>query len=425
MQSFEDEPVVRIQELKKDRVNFVLENVDLAFANSIRRVVMADIPTVAIDIVEIHSNTTVLPDEFIAHRLGMIPLNSANCDEGMRYTRDCTCLEGCKYCAIELRLDVMCNDNRTMEVTSNHLEVVEFTSSAGPQDIITDGEELTKRGEAFGYPVGKNDPSAPPILICKIRKGQELHLRCVAKKGIAKEHAKWSPCSAVAFEYDPYNKLRHTTYWYEADERAEWPVGENAKEEEPPRDDEIFDFNAKPRKFYLEVETDGSLGPQEVIMKGLAELQTKLANLILGLKPPSDMDVSGEMDSTVNGTGAGWGNPAASAAGYASPAAGGWGGSANWGGGTSPGQNSSGTAGGWGGAASWGGGTSPAQNSSGPAGGWGGTPAANSGGGSSWSTSPAPNAWGASTSPSSGGTNAWGAQQGWGSPNPQANGWNL
>lgn len=37
--------------------------------------------------VEIHSNTTVLPDEFIAHRLGMIPLNSANCDEGMRYTR--------------------------------------------------------------------------------------------------------------------------------------------------------------------------------------------------------------------------------------------------------------------------------------------------------------------------------------------------
>lgn len=47
----------------------------------------------------------------------------------------------------------------------------------------------------------------------------------------------------------------------------EWPVGENAKDEEPPRDDEVFDFNAKPRKFYFEVETDGSLGPQEVIMK--------------------------------------------------------------------------------------------------------------------------------------------------------------
>ncbi|KAG9316566.1 DNA-directed RNA polymerase II, subunit 3 [Chiua virens] len=440
MQSFEDtEPVVRIRDLKKDRVNFVLENVDLAFANSIRRVVIADIPTVAIDMVEIHSNTTVLPDEFIAHRLGMIPLNSANCDEAMRYTRDCTCLAGCRYCAIELRLDVVCNDNRTLEVTSNHLEAVEFTSNAGPSENITDGEELTKRGEAFGHPVGKNDPSVPPVLICKIRKGQELRVRCVAKKGIAKEHAKWSPCSAIAFEYDPYNKLRHTTYWFEADQRAEWPLGENAKEEEPPRDDEAFDFNAKPRKFYFEVETDGSLNPQEVIMRGLAELQTKLANLILGLKAPSDMDVSGEIDSGVNGgtTGwnqpVGWGNQAASAAGYASPAGGGWGSGTGtaWGSGTSPAQNSSGAGGGWGSASgtgtgtTWGGGTSPAQNSSGASasGTWNTTPAATSGG--SWGTSPAQNAWGGSTSPNAGSGGAWGAQQGWGSPNLQANGWNL
>lgn len=86
-------------------------------------------------------------------------------------------------------------------------------------------------------------------------------------QGIAKEHSKWSPCSAVAFEYDPHNKLRHTTHWYEVDERGEWPLSENAKEEEPPRDDQMFDFHAKPGKFYFEVETVGSLSPQEVIMK--------------------------------------------------------------------------------------------------------------------------------------------------------------
>ncbi len=71
---------------------------------------MADIPTVgtcpfvegiifgptsdyvAIDMVEFETNTTVLPDEFIAHRLGMIPLVSANCDEAIRYSRVRTAL---------------------------------------------------------------------------------------------------------------------------------------------------------------------------------------------------------------------------------------------------------------------------------------------------------------------------------------------
>jgi len=40
--------------------------------------------------VEIETNTTVLPDEFIAHRLGMVPLQSSNCDEAIRYTRVCS-----------------------------------------------------------------------------------------------------------------------------------------------------------------------------------------------------------------------------------------------------------------------------------------------------------------------------------------------
>ncbi|KAJ8587456.1 hypothetical protein M405DRAFT_821574 [Rhizopogon salebrosus TDB-379] len=420
MQTYEDsEPIVRIRDYKQDRVNFVLENVDLAFANSFRRVVQADIPTVAVDMVEVEANTTVLPDEFIAHRIGMVPLVSTNCDEGIRYTRDCTCLSGCQYCSIELRLDVSCNDNRTMEVTSNHLEVIPY------QDEVSSGDELTKRGEDFGQPVGKNKADVPPVLICKIRKGQELKLRCVAKKGIAKEHAKWSPCSAVAFEYDPYNKLRHTTYWHEADPRTEWPVGENAKEEEALRDDEVFDFNAKPRKFYFEVETDGSLGPQEVIMKGLAELQTKLANLILGLKQETDMPLSGGDTGLtgVNGhvptagwvppSGSGtWGQSAASGAGYASPAGGGWGSAGGGGGGgggwsTSPTQNTGGSTSAWT--------TSPAQNSGGASSGWATSPAQPWGGGSPHTGS------GAST------TGGWGssAQQGWGSPTQQASGWNL
>ncbi|KAG7098558.1 hypothetical protein E1B28_000492 [Marasmius oreades] len=369
------EPVVRIRELTNEKVNFVLENVDLAFANSLRRVVMADLPTVAIDMVEFMTNTTVLPDEFIAHRLGMIPLVSTACDEAMRYSRDCNCTSSCPYCSIVLLLNVSCADAVTMDVTSNHLTI------EPPMNIDFDdtGEELAKRSKDFGTPVNKNRLGSQPVLICKIRKGQELNVRCIAKKGLAKEHAKWSPCSAVAFEYDPHNKLRHTSHWFEVDERGEWPVSENGKEEEPPRDDESFDFNAKPNKFYFDVETDGSLGPQEVVMKGLAELQKKLANLILGLKSHPEADMLPNADQPTTDAAPA---PAAAAAST------GWGGSSgSWGDGGSTGA--------------WGGATSPSRG----------------GGGTS--------TWGASSSPGSGGASTWGNSAGWGSPTQQSNGWNV
>lgn len=422
------EPNVRIRELKKDHVNFVLENVDISFANSLRRVMIADIPTVAIDMVEFDTNTTVLPDEFIAHRLGMIPLVSANCDEAIRYSRDCTCLESCQNCSIELILNVACNESRTMDVTSNHLDVV-VRGGFGWREEVDDGEEIARRSENFGHPVGKNDPSTHPVLICKIRKGQELRVRCVAKKGIAKEHAKWSPCSAVSFEYDPHNRLRHTTYWYEKDIKKEWPSSTNAAEEEAPREDELFDCNAKPQKFYFDVETDGSLGPQEVVMRGLTELQTKLANLVLGLKSdPTELDAlggagdgsaqlpppNGTLPAQVAPRATGWGQEA-------SPSGWGGGGTAGTPGSTAGGSGGGGGGGGWGaspaggGGTAWGGGSGSGAGASPSAGGWGSNAA--SGGG----------AWGAGGNSSGWGTGSPARNPtGWSSPNPQTqSGWNV
>ncbi|KAJ3312202.1 45 kDa subunit of RNA polymerase II [Boothiomyces sp. JEL0838] len=248
-----NKPFVSITGQDQESISFILSNTDLSIANAIRRAMIAEVTTMAIDLVEFENNTSVLTDEFIAHRLGLIPLFSSDVDTMIPFTsRECSCQQYCPSCSVELHLNVKC-DQESRSVTSN--------------DLISVHQQIK--------PITSESDSG--ILIAKLVKGQEISLRCIAKKGIAKEHAKWSPCAAVAFEYDPHNRLRHTTYWVEDDVKSEWPVSKNGELEEEPAEDEPFDYLAKPNKFYYNVETTGALKPQEAIIAGLKVLQKKLA----------------------------------------------------------------------------------------------------------------------------------------------------
>jgi DNA-directed RNA polymerase II subunit RPB3 len=83
--------------------------------------------------------------------------------------------------------------------------------------------ESNRPNDEVGRPV-ITDADGTGSCIVKLRRGQAIHMRCIAKKGIAKEHAKWAPSAAIGFEYDPANKLHHLDYWHEEDPEAEWYV---------------------------------------------------------------------------------------------------------------------------------------------------------------------------------------------------------
>lgn len=173
--------------------------------NSLRRVMIAEVPTLAIDLVEVDENSSAMADEVIAHRLGLIPLNSVDL-ESVLYSRDCDCEQYCENCSVKLTLHVKCTSEENMNVYA--------------RDLIVDP---SRPNQTIGVPV-ITDPEGNGSLIAKLNRGQEINLACIAKKGIAKEHAKWMATTAVGFEYDPHNNLRHTDLWYETNAKAEWYV---------------------------------------------------------------------------------------------------------------------------------------------------------------------------------------------------------
>lgn len=132
---------------KRDILVLTLKNVH--YANALRRAIISDVPTLAIDIVNIEINDSNLHDEMISHRLSLVVLDSSDCSK-----------------EFEIFLDAVCHEDY-LDITSDLLK-----------------SELN---------IMKN------IVIVRLHKGERIKLSAIARKGTGREHAKWSPVSGIGY----------------------------------------------------------------------------------------------------------------------------------------------------------------------------------------------------------------------------------
>ena len=164
---FEDflQDLSSLEVISKDnqKIAVKLKGVPLQYANALRRVCLNGVPVFAIDTVDIIENSSVLPDEGLAHRLGLIPLKTDLSRFNEPSKCDCKSETGCANCRVMLVLD------------SNESDVTRTILS----------NELSSEDESI-------KPVSDKIPIVQLAPGQRIKAECYARLGRGTEHAKWN-----------------------------------------------------------------------------------------------------------------------------------------------------------------------------------------------------------------------------------------
>lgn len=164
---------IKILDKTENKITFLLEDSNPQFANSIRRIAMMEVPVLAINFVDFSKNDSVLYNEVIAHRLGLVPLVFKAGDFNL--PDKCKCDgKGCALCQTQFAL-----------------------SKKGPCTVYSGDMKSTNKEVKVLY-------DNIPIVILDDK--QELKFEATAIMGLGKDHARWQ--SGIAwYRYYPSAKL--------------------------------------------------------------------------------------------------------------------------------------------------------------------------------------------------------------------------
>lgn len=163
---------LKVIEKQDDKITIKFNNVPRQYVNALRRLSISEVPTFAIDDIVILENSSVMHDEAVAHRLGLIPLRTDLKKFNLPNNCDCKSALGCTNCRVLLQLDAEAKDKTKIITTS---------------ELISEDE--------FVKPVNQDIP------IITLAPGQKMKFEAYARLGLGKDHAKWQAATISVVKY--------------------------------------------------------------------------------------------------------------------------------------------------------------------------------------------------------------------------------
>ena len=253
-----------IVSLTDDTIRFIVSGINTAFANTLRRTMVSEVPIMTIEDVFYFDNSSLVPDEVLAHRLGLTPLKTDLDTYILPEECDCEAELGCPKCRAVLTMDVEADE-----------DVVTVYSG----DLIPDDP--------------KTAPASKGIPLAKLAPGQSIRFEAYAQLGQGKTHVKWSPVSMCVYQNISLVPIENKAKTQECvDGCGDAAVIENKnlkiidiqKFEACPQcrslvsRDLILD-NLVDDEFLFTVESNGALKPERIVTEAVKILKKRLAAL--------------------------------------------------------------------------------------------------------------------------------------------------
>ncbi|XP_076598566.1 DNA-directed RNA polymerases I and III subunit RPAC1 isoform X1 [Chaetodon auriga] len=200
MHTFQKNFRIDVVHLDESNMEFDMVGIDAAIANAFRRILLAEVPTMAIEKVLIYNNTSIVQDEVLSHRLGLIPIKADPRLFEYRNTGDEVVEEGgSEIDTIQLQLKIKCSRNPRASKDSSDPRELYMNHMVYSRDIkwVPIGNQADVFADCSIGPVHDD------ILIAQLRPGQELDIIMHCVKGIGKDHAKFSPVATASYRLLP------------------------------------------------------------------------------------------------------------------------------------------------------------------------------------------------------------------------------